>query len=53
MMKKGTHKLVTIKVAVWEELTRIKYARKFATINDVIEDLLDDEVESQENIIKV
>lgn len=43
MLKKGTHKMVTLKLGVWEELTRIKYARGFSTLNDVIEDLLDDE----------
>lgn len=53
MLKKGTHKLVTLKLEVWEELTRIKYARKFATLNDVIEDLLEDEVENPENIIRI
>lgn len=43
MLKKGTHKMVTIRKGVWEELTRIKYERGFSTLNDVIEDLLDDE----------
>lgn len=44
-MLKGGHKTITVRKNVWDELTRIKYARGFKTHNDVIEDLLDDEVQ--------
>lgn len=43
-MRKGDHKTVTLKVETWNELIRIKYARGFRTVDEVIVDLLDDEV---------
>jgi hypothetical protein len=42
-MKKGTHKTITVRLVTWNELIRIKYARGFQTIDEVIVDLLADE----------
>ena len=42
-MKKGSHKTVTLRNETWNELIRIKYARSFKTLDEVISDLLDDD----------
>lgn len=44
-MKKGMHKNITVKKETYDELIRIKYARGFKTLGDVIDDLLEDEFE--------
>ena len=43
MMKKGTHRTITLRNSTWNELMRIKYSRDFKTVDDVIVDLLDDD----------
>ena len=47
-MEKGSHKTITVKRETWEELMRIKYARNFETVDDVISDLLNDEISSED-----
>jgi len=42
-MRKGSHTTVTLKIETWKELMRIKYARDFETVDEVIRDLLDDD----------
>jgi len=49
-MKKGSHKNITVRLETWNELIRIKYARGFRTVDDVISDLLDDEVVVMSNV---
>ena len=43
-LRKDTHRQVTLKKELWEELIRIKYDRNFKNLNDVIEDLLVDDL---------
>lgn len=43
MMKLGSHKMITVRKETWNELVRIKYARGFSTMDEVISDLLEDE----------
>jgi hypothetical protein len=42
-MRKGSHTTVTLRIETWKELIRIKYARGFETVDEVIRDLLEDE----------
>ena len=52
MMKKGTHKTITITKKLYDELIRIKYSREFKNLNDVIIDLLDLEAEELKEMLK-
>lgn len=51
-MKKGTHRTITVKNETWKELIRIKYARGFETVDDVIIDLLDDDLDGGVEVVE-